>query len=72
MESENRKVSVVYLIWIPHGVILFQDFVTSYKKYNSGFDHRLILLFNGVSSLNDTNPFHAIAKQFDLSYDSFL
>jgi hypothetical protein len=71
MESKNQKVSVVYLIWIPYGVELFRDFAVSYKKYNSGFEHRLILLFNGVNSLDDINPFHAVAKQFDLSYDSF-
>jgi len=65
------KVSVVYLIWVPYGVTLFQDFVISYKKHNSGSEHRLILLFNGVNDLNDTNPFHAVAKQFDLSYESF-
>ena len=72
MKSENPKVSVVYLIWIPFGVELFRNFAISYKKYNSGFEHRLILLFNGVNSSDETNPFHEVAKQFNLAYISFI
>ncbi len=44
MKTENPKVSVVYLIWIPYGVELFRDFATSYKKYTSGFEHQLGLI----------------------------
>src|SRR5687768_3513750 len=72
MEPENPKVSVVYLIWIPYGVELFRNFAISYKNYNAGFEHRLILLFNGVNNLDDINPFHAVAKKLGLSYDSFF
>lgn len=71
MESENSKVSVVYLIWVPYGVELFKDFVISYKKYSSGFSHRLVLLFNGVNSLDDTHSFHTVARQSHLEYESF-
>ena len=71
MKSENPKVSVVYLVWIPYGVELFRNFIMSYNKYDAGLKHDLILLFNGVNATEDTAPFHEVAKQFDLSYNSF-
>jgi hypothetical protein len=71
MASENTKVSVVYLIWIPYGVELFRNFATSYKKFNPGLNHRLILLFNGVNTLEDINPFNEVAIFFGLNYESF-
>ena len=70
MESPNSKVSVVYLIWPPYGVELFRNFLISYKKYSPGFEHNLVLLFNGATGLDDTEPFREISRQFNLSCDS--
>lgn len=71
MKSKNPKITVVYLAWIPYGVELFFNFATSYKKFDAGLKHDLILLFNGVNSTDDTIPFHEVAKKFSLSYESF-
>jgi hypothetical protein len=69
--TKVNAVSVVYLIWIPYGIALFQRFLHSYKVFKSGYEHHLILLFNGVESEEATSPFHQFAAGENLVYTSY-
>jgi hypothetical protein len=69
--STASAVSVVYLIWIPYGIALFRRFLHSYKVFNSGYEHHLVLLFNGVESDEAPLPFHEVALQENLVYTSY-
>lgn len=65
------SVAIVHLIWLPYGIEWFQYFISSYKKFASGFPHNLVLLFNGVMNKDDTNAYHEYALQQGLVYDSY-
>jgi hypothetical protein len=70
----NKKyatVAVIHLIWLPYGIDLFESFITSYKKYSAGYDHTLILLFNGVQNEKDMVPYHEYAEEQRISYISY-
>jgi hypothetical protein len=71
MSIKQISVSVVHLVWLPFGIDLFNRFVQSYKKYQSGYEHELVFLFNGVQEENDTKPYHELANREGLHYKSF-
>jgi len=71
------KVAVVYLARAAHGIDAFVPFASSYKKFNAGYDHELILLGKGMSkkwqhSATSAlfNPFpHRIIKISEKGFD---
>jgi hypothetical protein len=44
------RIAVVYLMWLPYDIAHMDLFIESYKKYESGCAHDLIVVFNGVAS----------------------
>ena len=52
-----NSVAVIYLSWLPYGISEFEGFLHSYKLHPAGASHQLILLFNGVNSEEDYEPF---------------
>jgi hypothetical protein len=70
-ESQESKVAVVHLIWLPYGIDLFASFIASYKEFDGGYPHSLVLLFNGVKTDTDTVAYRKLADQHGLSYVAF-
>jgi hypothetical protein len=55
-------ISVVYLSWIPYGIEEMNAFVKSYKEHSAGVPHQLTIIFNGVHTDEDYQPFLKIAE----------
>jgi hypothetical protein len=53
--SLSFEFSVVYLAYTPYGLHHLEEFIHSYKRYDSGINHKLIILFNGHK--NDSELF---------------
>lgn len=70
-EKNTYSVSVVHLVWLPFGINLFKEFVQSYQLHSSGYNHKLILLFNGVNKEEDLIPYYEWARERNLVYESF-
>ncbi len=56
LSSGNLNINVVYLAWLPYGIAHFKVFIDSYKKYDSGYSHELVIVFNGLASDNPNKP----------------
>ena len=67
-KTAENTVSVVHLIWFPLGTGPFSNFICSYCKYSSGHPHELVLLFNGVSKLEDLLPYLQIIDEKKIPY----
>jgi hypothetical protein len=52
--------AVVHLVWGPLGLAPFETFLTSYERHDAGFEHDLVLLYNGVA---DLDPYRLRAGQ---------
>lgn len=65
---ETASVSVLYLCWLPYGVDCFQDFVDSYKKFDAGIDHDLVIVFKGWTQPDDTLPFIRILQAGNIKF----
>ena len=55
-----KKVAVVYLARIYHGINAFKPFVDSYRKFDSGYPHELILLGKGVQKKGERAGIHSL------------
>lgn len=71
-KTEENNVSVIHLVWLPYGTELFRNFLSSYCKYNSGYPHQLVLLFNGVSSDQETSQFREIIDEKKIDYKALV
>ncbi len=70
--DSSIPIAIVHLIWVPYGTGLFEQFVASYRKYKAGYEHQLILLFNGVLQHDELTPYIDIAKKNNLSYQTIV
>ncbi len=68
--SKGLSVTLIHLIWIPYGIELFRRFIVSYKNFNAGYDHELLLVFNGIKEDADNKEYHAYARDAGISYQS--
>ena len=50
MKNLKKKPLVVYLLYYPILEKTLKYFVRNYKKYNSGYDHELLICFKGFDS----------------------
>jgi hypothetical protein len=57
-----HQAAVIYLSWLPYGVDELKGFLQSYNQYTAGQPHRLVLLFNGVQSESELEPFLKTAR----------
>ena len=71
VNKKNKSVSVVHLIWLPYGIDFFHSFLESYKKFPAGYEHDLVLLFNGVTNKIETKPYHELISSTGIEYKSF-
>ncbi len=55
MIGESKKIAVVYLSWLPYGIKHFRSFLESYLLHSPGWNHELIIAFNGTE-LSHPNP----------------
>jgi len=67
-KTDENNVSVIHLVWLPYGTEMFRNFLSSYCKYNSGYPHHLVLLFNGVASEQETAEFLKIIDEKKVDY----
>lgn len=70
--DKNDAVSVIHLIWLPYGVALFEQFIASYMKFDSGFEHELILLFNGVNKKEEILPYLSVIDNYKIPYRTLI
>ena len=68
MNNPVHKVSVIYLSYIPYGIENLSDFIGSYKMYNSGYPHSLIILFKGMSDQEQVKPFMDLLEGNGLTF----
>ncbi len=62
------SISVVYLCWLPYGIKCFNDFIDSYKKFDAGINHDLVIVFKGAETPADTSPFIDILKNHQILF----
>ncbi|MDF2188770.1 hypothetical protein [Paraflavitalea sp. CAU 1676] len=67
---QSHTVAVVHLIWVPFGPDLFISFIDSYVSHVSGYEHQLVLLFNGLNDERDATPYHEYATLKGVKYIS--
>ncbi|HYJ38746.1 MAG TPA: hypothetical protein VEV87_09020, partial [Chitinophagaceae bacterium] len=71
-KTEDNIVSVVHLIWLHLGTGLFNNFISTYCKYNSGYPHELVLLFNGVSETEEIFEYIRIVEGKKIPYRTLV
>jgi hypothetical protein len=71
-KTEENTVSVVHLIWLPFGTGLFNNFISTYCKYNSGHPHELVLLFNGVSEAEEIFEYIRVVEEKKIPYRTLI
>lgn len=47
------KIGVAHLVWLPYGIGYFKRFLDSYRRFDAGYNHKLIVLFNGTSKVTE-------------------
>jgi hypothetical protein len=71
LPEQKKEIAVVYLSWLPYGIEHLKQFVGSYNSNAPGYDHRLILLFNGTGSSSELNGFLSYARSNLKSFEFF-
>ena len=69
--SDIKNISVIYLAYVPFNESYLSNFINSYKKYDSGILHDLIILFNGHNDLLEVDPFLTILNESNIKYKVF-
>jgi len=70
-EDKFWSVTVVHLVWLPSGIDVFKEFIESYKQYHGGYEHNLVLLFNGVKAVEELVQYREFAQMKNVVYKSF-
>lgn len=52
----QNKIAVVYLMWLPYDIALFDNFLKSYSLNDCGVEHELIIVFNGYQNFDQIKP----------------
>lgn len=68
MININNNIGVVYLVWLPYGIELFNNFVDSYRNVSAGHEHELIFLFNGVTDESELHVYFEYADMAKIKY----
>ena len=58
----TERVAVVYLARVPEGIDVFKRFADSYRKYDAGYPHELILLCKGLEKRGERAYIEEIFK----------
>ena len=58
----TERVAVVYLARVPEGIDVFKRFANSYRKYDAGYPHELILLCKGLEKRGERAYIEEIFK----------
>jgi hypothetical protein len=66
------NVSVIHLIWLPYGIALFEQFIASYIQFESGVEHELVLLFNGVNEKEAIQPYLSVIDKYNIPYSTLV
>jgi len=48
--TENKDITVAYFVWLPYGIGYFKRFLKSYLLHDAACAHKLVIVFNGMSS----------------------
>jgi hypothetical protein len=67
----KMKICVVYLCWLPYGIELLEEFIGSYKKFHSGYEHELVVLFNGLKEPGETEKHRLFLKNENVTAQFF-
>lgn len=72
MNIADNKVGVVYLSWLPYGTGHLKSFLESYRLFHSGYDHDLIIIFNGTSLVSQevVNEFVGLLDRYGVRYSA--
>ncbi len=72
MNMADNKVGVVYLSWLPYGTSHLNAFIESYRLFNAGYAHDLIILFNGTSLVTTQieEDFISVLKRHSIRFSS--
>lgn len=65
----EKKVAVAYLVWVPFGIDLYENFLSSYINNPAGANHTLLLLFNGVKNETEIKPFKELTQKHNINFD---
>jgi hypothetical protein len=68
----EQRVAVAYLVWVPFGIGVYNDFLQSYIKNNAGSSHTLLLLFNGVKNTTDIKEFVDLTNNSNITNYEYL
>lgn len=52
------SVAVIYLVWVPLGLLPLERFLASYTRFPASLPHELIVVFNGHQTPAELAPFH--------------
>jgi hypothetical protein len=66
---KNEKIAVIFLMWIPYGIGYFKRFLHSYCCFPAEHPHKLVLLFNGVSSPEECEEYVGYARKIIPDFD---
>jgi hypothetical protein len=69
-EEAGKKICVVHLIRKKNGLGIFERFIKSYKYYDAGINHELILIYKGFRSKNDIQKYEE--KIINLSHKIYI
>ena len=64
--TDNKNICVVHLVRKCNGLDPFNQFIFSYRKYDAGTPHTLLLLFKGFDNDHDIAEYEAMVK--DVKY----
>jgi hypothetical protein len=70
MESSDKSVTVVFLMWLPEGMEKFQAFIDSYINYPAGMEHRFIVIFKDAADREAARPYQERLQSLDIAYQA--
>lgn len=63
-----NNISVTYLSYVPFGTSYLENFLNSYVNNISGIEHNLIIVFNGLKSEDEIEPFLELLNNYTIEY----
>jgi len=70
MEMHQKSICVVYLIYIPYGILLFEKFLQSYSDHPAGAGHELLFIFKGSTTEADKDIYIEKTLKYNIKANS--
>ena len=68
MFSLSNKPVVAYLAYEPYGITYLEQFLDNYKKFNSGYDHELLICFKSFKNIENITHWKNVINKRSINF----